>query len=170
MGCYNPSPLTEISSRDLWKEGGAQDKRWRMHYSWRKEDIKIVQRRKTSQLRMSLFLSCVHNLAHCGIRCASQLYLCCTPSFDLLGSTTWAKAQKGKRTSSYPKVKGDILHQAGTSKMNQSLAHSTMIFSGTLGLEGYTSTRLRSWPHGLRVDWRHVEYSLKLSDTRTPTE
>jgi hypothetical protein len=22
MGCYNPPSLTEISSRDLWKEGG----------------------------------------------------------------------------------------------------------------------------------------------------
>jgi hypothetical protein len=83
---------------------------------------------------------------------ASRLCLCCTSLFDLLGSTTRAGARKGIRISSHLKVKGDILHWARTSKLNQTLACSKMIFSGALGQDGYTSARLRSRPHSLRVD------------------
>jgi molybdenum cofactor biosynthesis enzyme MoaA len=75
---------------------------------------------------------------------ASRLCLCCTSLFDLLGSTTRVGAQKGIRMSSHLKVKGDILHRARTSKLNQTLVHSKMIFSGALGQEGYTSAQLRS--------------------------
>jgi hypothetical protein len=82
----------------------------------------------------------------------SRLCLCCTSLFDLLGSTTRAGVQKGIRISSHLKVKGDILHWARTSKLNRTLARSKMIFSGALGQEEYTSARLRSRPHGLRVD------------------
>jgi hypothetical protein len=99
---------------------------------------------------------------------ASRLYLCYASLFDLLGSTTRAGARKGIRISSHLKIKGDILHQARTSKLNQTLACSKMIFSGALGHEGYMSARLRSRPHGLRVDRCHVGYLLKISDTRAP--
>jgi hypothetical protein len=170
MGCYSPSPLIEISSRDLRNEGEHKKQRWTTHWPRSKKDGGTVDKGETSRLCMPLFLSCVYNISPCRIRwCLTTLLV-----LHFIIWSSWfnnsSRSSERKRTFSYPRVKGDILHRAGTSKLNRTLARSKMIFSGTLGQEGYTSARLRSWQHGLRVDWCHVEYSLEISDTQAPIE
>jgi hypothetical protein len=128
------------------------------------------ERSKTSQSPRQLFLPCACDVAPCRVGLCSMTPLV----LRFITRSSWfnnsSGSSKRKWTFSYPKVKGDTLHQARTSKPNWILACSKMIFSRTLGQEGYTSARLRSWPHGLRVDRRYVGYSLEISDTRAPIE
>jgi hypothetical protein len=170
MECYSPCPLIEISSWDLRKDGEHKKWRWTTHWPRSKKGSGIVERGETSRLRMSLFLSCVYDLAPYRNRWCLRTVLV----LHFIIWSSWFNISSGiserKWTSSYLKVKGDILHRAGNSKLNQTLARSKMTFSGTLGQEGYTSAQLRSWPHGLRVDRHHVEYSLEISDTWAPVE
>jgi hypothetical protein len=143
MGCYNPSPLIEISSRVYERRG--------KHKKMMKDALVVeIRGYRDSQEEDLCGFPCRFSFRAWTIKHlvesdgASRLYLCCTSLFDLLGSTTRPGAQKGIRISSPLKVKGDILHQARTSKPNRTLARSKMILSRTLGHEGYTSARLRS--------------------------
>jgi hypothetical protein len=52
-----------------------------------------------------------------------------------------------------------------TSKLNWSSAWSEMTFSWITDQDRYMKARVRPWWHGLKVDWHHVGYLLKISDT-----
>jgi hypothetical protein len=55
-----------------------------------------------------------------------------------------------------------------TSKLTRSSARSEATFPWMTKQVGYTKARGRSWWHDSKVDWHHVWYLLKISDTRAP--
>jgi hypothetical protein len=108
MGCYNPSPLKEISSRDLWRM--EHKKWWTMHWPCVKKGIETVERRWTHRSSMSLFPLCLGDIAPCRIRLYSMTLLVLrfiTPSSssNSIGYSEW------KRTFSSSNVKDDMSHQ-----------------------------------------------------------
>jgi hypothetical protein len=88
-------------------KGWEHKNRWRMHRSWRKDDIRRSGRKKTFQSPMQLFLSCVDDISPCRIRLCFMTVLVSR----FITRSSWSSNSSGcsewKRTFSYPNVKGD---------------------------------------------------------------
>jgi hypothetical protein len=149
MGCYKPRPLIEISSRDLRRR--VHKKWWKTYWPPSKKDSGTVERRKTFRSPMQLFLPCVGDIATCrsGWCFVTLLVLCFITqswSCNSSGYSEW------KEHSQVPKSRTTPSIGVRTSKLNQTLAQSKMIFSWMVGLDGYTKSRARSKWHGSKVD------------------
>jgi hypothetical protein len=81
---------------------------------------------------------------------ASQLCLCCTSLFDLLGSTTRAEAQKGNEPFHIPKLRATPSIGVGTSKLKRSLARLEVTFSWITEQDGYMKS------HEIKTTWLAV--------------
>jgi hypothetical protein len=115
-----------------------------------KKDNRIVERRGTSRSPMSLFLSCVGDIAHCSIGlCFITLIV-----LHFITRSSWSSNLSGcsewKGTSSNSNVKDYIPHWVRTSKLNQSLLWLETMFSWTIEHDGYT----KLW-------WGHTDVAQK---------
>jgi hypothetical protein len=129
-----PSPLTKISSRDLRKEMEHKKRRWTIHWSWRSENIRIVEKR----------IFAVSPIAFPSVRgwqSPLQSLVMLHSSLDPLNLTTLSNTLGGEKLSQVLMLRLTPSIGVRTFKLKRPLAQSEVTFSWIAEQDGYTKSR-----------------------------
>jgi hypothetical protein len=154
---WGPSSIEEVGGKVAWGLGSTR-KRWRMHYSWRSNDIEIVKKR----------IFTVFHVAFPSVRgwqspLQSLVMLC--SSFNPLSLTTLSDTLGEEELSQVPMLRLTPSIGVRTSKLKRALARSEVTFSWIAEHDGYTkSHETKTAGHG--VNQHQAGYQIDLANTK----